>query len=249
MSPMNKTFDVKRLPDLLSPDRQRKDLARRRQSAVWRGEKPDHFPICFSTGLTEEQEHIPDANFKEAFYSKELMLCSQLRAACAVPNARSDAVPSIRSNLGTGILLACIGLEQTVYDDKMPWLHEHLTRKDIAKLEPADINIQGSFARGIDQMRFFKGINFGHVPGRKHDHPFEQDLELCRQTGTVYFGNWPKYEEETDRQYVRRLHKWAARGCLIPQVGCEWGEEGSFETPYELMDFWHSLDTNGGHEK
>jgi len=152
------TFDVRQLPELYRIDPARVALAKSRQTAVWAGRKPDAYPIFFSAGLTADQAVIPRANYREAFFDADLMLCTQFRGACTAANAKSDAVPSIRANLGTGILLSCLGLEQEVFEDKMPWLQERLTKEQVRRLEPDDIKVQGSFARGLEQMRHFRAI-------------------------------------------------------------------------------------------
>ena len=127
------TFDVRRLPELLAPDHDRITTAKQRQTAVWSGQKPDKWPIIMHAPLTAEQEEIPGANYEEAFYDADRMLCSEVRGACGAANSGSDAVPSIRGNFGTGSILACLGLEQDVFPDKMPWLQQHLTAEQIAK--------------------------------------------------------------------------------------------------------------------
>lgn len=166
MIPLGTTarFDVNRLPELYRVSEERLALAKRRQVAVWKGERPDRWPIAFSAPLTPAQAEIPDPNLQEAFCDVDLMLCSQVRSACSVANACSDAVPSIRGNYGVGTLLACIGLEQEVFPDKMPWPKQHLSRAQIAALEPDDIRIQGTFARGLHFMRRAREIMGDALP-------------------------------------------------------------------------------------
>ena len=149
-------IDFGKIKNLLKIDQERIELGRKRQTALWKGEKPDAWPIYAKTPLAPEQEAIPNADYAEAYRDGELMLCSQLRSACASINSGSDAVPSMRANLGTGITLSTIGLEQLVFHDKMPWLKEHLTREEVAKLEPDDIKIRGDFETGLAYMRLFR---------------------------------------------------------------------------------------------
>jgi hypothetical protein len=305
------------------------------------------------------------------------MLCGQVRGACASANAGSDAVPSIRANMGAGSLLSAVGLEQKVLPDKMPWLKEHLSREQAAKLEPDDIRVQGTLARGLDAMRRFRevmgdtppifcmdtqgpfdlahlllgddifyaliddppfvehvltlcvemgirghtwmkeisgeprdrhhhgslyaenmgiricedttvlvnpetirevvmphtqrlaahfggawvhycgrndhlteavldlpeirGVNFGHVPGHEHDHEFEADMERVARTGKVFFGGWPRRPGEGGRDYLRRMHRWAARGCLIPHGNAALGDPDGFPDVAAALDFWYGL--------
>jgi hypothetical protein len=152
-------FDVGRLTGLYTADPVRVDAARRRQAAVWRGEKPDQWPAIAQTQvLTESQQAIPNPDFKQAFESVEMMLCSQVRQACGVANTLSDAVPSVRGNYGTGTTLSCLGLDQEVFADKMPWLKRHLTREQAARLTPADIRLRGAAQCGMEYMRRHKAV-------------------------------------------------------------------------------------------
>ena len=371
-------FAVQDLPDLLSPDAERIALARQRQAAMWRGEQPDQWPILFNAPLTPAQQEIPNPNLEEAFYDVDLMLCSQVRSACGAANARSDAVPSIRANCGCATILACVGLEQEVFSDKMPWLQQRLTREQIARLEPDDIKIQGTFARGLDYMRRFqevmgdsltiycmdtqgpldlahlmlgddlfyalyddpplvhhllelcvelnirahtwmkelidepldhlhhsnslyaenmgiricedttviinpeaieetalpytsklaahfgggwmhycgrndsltraacaipelRGINFGLIPGFEHDHPFEEDMQRCADSGKVYHGKWPRFADESGCDYLDRLHHWARQGCLLVSGDAALNGDNGFAGVEEALDYWYSL--------
>jgi hypothetical protein len=73
------------------------------------------------------------------------MTAGQLREAFIVANSQSDRVPSVRANMGTGVLVSCMGKNQLVFEDKMPWLKEHLTKEEVMRLEPGDIMIEGDF--------------------------------------------------------------------------------------------------------
>ena len=372
------SFDVSRLPQLYQPDTARIDLARRRQAAVWRGETPDRWPLLLNGPLAPGQQAIPAPNFKEAFYDADLMLCSGVRAACGAAAGASDAVPSMRANMGTGTLPACLGLEQRVFEDKMPWLRERLTRAQAAKLQPDDIRVRGAFERGLDAMRrvreimgdalpvycmdtqgpldlahlligddlFYaliddppfvhhlmeiclelgirghawmkevageprdrhyhgnalyaenmgvricedttvmlgpdavaefavpytrrlaqhfggawihycgrrdhltemmldipevRGINFGHLPRNKDAHVLEEDMRRVLARGKVYFGGWPRDPGESGRDYLRRMHRWAAEGCMILNGGAAIGGDHGFDGPADALDFWYGL--------
>lgn len=161
---MSTKFDVKQLPELLDFNYEHIQKSRERQCRAWRGEKLD-VPLLFIGGeLSEKQKVIPEYNYKEIFTDKEKMLCCEVRAACAVGNGRSDSVPSIRANLGTATILACSGLEQESFPDKMPWLAEHLTKEQIIKLSLDDIQPRGTFARGLEMMHYYKEIMGDSIP-------------------------------------------------------------------------------------
>ena len=161
---MNIRFDPKKLPGLLDFDYEHIQKSRERQCAYWRGEKLSS-PLLFIGGeLTERQKSIPEYDLKQTFTDQAKMLCREVRGACAAANGHSDSIPSIRANLGTGILMACFGLEQTAFPDKMPWLTEHLTKEQISKLSPDDIRPRGSFARGLEMMRYFRETMGDSIP-------------------------------------------------------------------------------------
>jgi len=161
---MTTKFNVKQLPELLNFDYKHIQNSRERQCKAWRGERLSP-PLLFVGGeLSEKQKIIPEYSYKEIFTDKEKMLCCEVKAACVAANGRSDTIPSIRANLGTGIILACLGLEQESFPDKMPWLTEHLTKEQITKLSPNDIQPRGSFARGLEMMYYYKKIMGDSVP-------------------------------------------------------------------------------------
>ncbi len=161
---MDKVFDVKRLREYLDFEYDHIQRSRVRQCKAWRREKLDVPPLFIGGSLSAKQEEIPEYDLKQIFTDKSKMLCRETRGACATANGRSDSVPSIRANLGTGILLSCLGLEQESYPDKMPWLHEHLSKEQISKLTPDDIRQRGSFARGLDMIHYFKELMGDFLP-------------------------------------------------------------------------------------
>lgn len=375
--PETVAFDVHRLPALLDADPERVRLARQRQAAVFRGQRPDAWPVILHAPLTAAQNEIPNPNLAEAFGDADLMLCQQVRGACSVVNAGADGVPSMRVNFGTAVLLACFGLEQEIFPDKMPWLRRHLTRAEVARLDPREIRPAGSFARGLEFMQHMRGVmgnslslycmdtqgpldlahlllgddlfylfyddaslahhalrlcvelntlahrwmkdlfheprgamhhssflyaenmgvricedttailgeaqvrefampytqelarrfngawvhycgrndaltralceipevhalNFGHVPGHVHDHPFEEDMERIAAAGKVYTGDWPRFPGESAAEYLRRLHRWAREGALIPNANAALGADG-FADCRTLQEAWHAL--------
>ena len=380
MDTVAESFDVLSLSELYSVNAGRIELAKKRQTALWEGSKPDRWPLCLDGDLTEEQEKIPQYSIGEAFYNADHMLCNNVKAACRAGNSGSDSVPSMRANMGTGMTLACLGLEQQVFDDRMPWLKSHLSKGEISALSPDDITIQGTFERAMDYMRRFievmgdrvpvycpdtqgpldlahllmgddiflecyddppfvhhlmeiclelgirvhtwvkeltgepldsiyhgnslyaenmgvricedttvllnpdhieefampytrrlaahfggawvhycgrndnltkavlkvpeiRGINFGHIPGHEHDHPFEEDMELIRDVGKIFFGSWPLFEGENPKEYLHRLHRWASQGCLLPQIGAQnvVGMGDGFSSREAVLEYWYSL--------
>jgi len=120
-------LDVKALED-----------GKKRQAAVWEGKEPDYLPLIFGAA-NPERDQYPKYDMKEQFFDPEKMLYEQLWGPLSVLRARSDAVPSIRVNFGTGFLCSVFGLNQQIFPDKMPWLQEHLSKDAILKLKPGDL--------------------------------------------------------------------------------------------------------------
>ncbi|MBT3293970.1 MAG: hypothetical protein HN919_18645 [Verrucomicrobia bacterium] len=79
-------FDVGEWRDLYKADEDRIALAKRRQAAVFRGERPDRWPAFLSCGLTDAQQHTPAPNLQEAFDDIDLMLCQQMRGPAPMPS-------------------------------------------------------------------------------------------------------------------------------------------------------------------
>ena len=68
------SFDIDTMPEIYQMDTDRIALAKRRQAAVFRGEKPDHWPVILPGKLTEAQKQIPAPNLKEAFDDKGISI-------------------------------------------------------------------------------------------------------------------------------------------------------------------------------
>ena len=66
-------------------------------------------------------------------------------------------------------------------------------------------------------------------------------MEMCKESGTVYTGGWPKQEHESAYQYLERLHLWASQGCLIPDVDMNKISESGFETEEDVLGYWDNL--------
>jgi hypothetical protein len=94
--------------------------------------------------------------------------------------------------------------------------------------------------RAMLEIPEVRGINFGHVPGRKHDQPFEQVMALCRRHGKVYFGDWPRRKGESGQDYLKRAHEWAAQGCLITWLNAAVGDNG-YADGRQALDAWYAM--------
>ena len=139
-----------------------------KQLRQWRGEKG---VCCLLLHVSDAPEAamLPDYDLKEIHENPEKMFVSQLKAALSSALADGDAVPSVRANVGCGALCTLVGgLKQTFFEDKMPWLLQHLSTDEIMELTAADICESAEFKAGLEQMRFMKqmlqGTGIGVYP-------------------------------------------------------------------------------------
>jgi uroporphyrinogen-III decarboxylase len=94
--------------------------------------------------------------------------------------------------------------------------------------------------RFVCEMPEIRAINFGHVPGNLHDHPFADDMQVCADTGTVLFGNWPMFDGESGEEYLARMYRWAEQGVLIPNVRDALNGEKPMASREAVLDYWYS---------
>ena len=142
--------------ELLKPDEKVIAKGKERQNAIWQNKKSDYIPILVG-GKVQERDKYPCYNLKEQFFDKEKMLAEQLWRVIAQARGRSDAQLCLRANFGTGFVATIFGLNQTIFEDKMPWLKRHLSREQILNFKfPEDITKIGLIARAIEYINFFK---------------------------------------------------------------------------------------------
>jgi uroporphyrinogen-III decarboxylase len=141
---------------LLSPDPAIIETGRRRQAAIWRDQEPDYLPIIVFGPGAPERERFPSFDLRECYYDREKMLLEQLWGMISLVAGRSDGVPSMRANTGTGTLATVFGCTNTVFADKMPWITSHLSREEADAFEPPDdVGSAGEMPRVLDYMAFF----------------------------------------------------------------------------------------------
>jgi uroporphyrinogen-III decarboxylase len=134
-----------------------------RQDATWHNREVDYLPIIFAGEVPEKKEY-QCYNLKEQFFDKEKMLQEELWPVIAHSGSYSDAQLSLRANLGTGFVATVFGLEQEIFEDKMPWLKKHLSKEEIINFEfPPDITKAGLMPRAIEYIKFFQEKLAGKV--------------------------------------------------------------------------------------
>jgi hypothetical protein len=150
----NEYVDV--LLSRIKPAVARLALGRARQGAVSRGGQPDYLPICFGVGAAG-RDGFPKYNMREEFHNPPVMLFNQLWGVLSIHESCSDSQPSVRPNLGTGFIPSLFGLHQEVFEDKMPWLKEHLTKEQISRFRiPDDVSSLGLMPHARKCLEYFR---------------------------------------------------------------------------------------------
>ncbi len=130
------------LQQLERPD-PRLPTAQARQAAVWRGEEPDFLPLlCESAAQPWDGERFALAEQAE---DSEKMLYEGLLGSVRQLPLQSDSVLSIRPQFGVGCLVTAFGVEyelSTTYGT--PWVVSRLSRDELARMEPDDLDLDGS---------------------------------------------------------------------------------------------------------
>jgi len=125
------------------------------QTAVWEDRVPNRLPLQLHCGLTEDQiTRYPEYNNGEIHNDMPKMLLYGMKLMLASAQSGMQAVPSIRANMGCGIFPSLFpGINpQLFYDERMPWVLEHLTKEEIRNLREKDIKITDEFKAGLEHM-------------------------------------------------------------------------------------------------
>ncbi|MCL2772681.1 MAG: hypothetical protein FWD71_04955 [Oscillospiraceae bacterium] len=178
------------------------------QCSVWRCEKTDMPPLALSCWLTEKQQSwLPWYNFKEIHFDGEKMFINGLREVLTAVNGNYGRVPSMRANMGCGIVPSLFGKQQTLFEDKMPWLLEHLKKEDIKNISEDyifSINNSAEFAAAMEHMEYMTGILRGNkLTGKVFVYPL--DLQGAIDTAHLVYGDSIFYDFYDDPDFMYHL--------------------------------------------
>jgi len=126
------------------------------QKQLWNGDKPDKQPLLLSCMLDEETNALfPAYNSKEIHYDTEKMFVNGLKEMLSTAYGGMDAVPSMRANMGCGIFPTLFpGISQELFEDKMPWVQNHLTKEELSNMTAGDLKISDEFKTGLEHMAY-----------------------------------------------------------------------------------------------
>ncbi|MBQ8953011.1 MAG: hypothetical protein IJ048_02755 [Clostridia bacterium] len=145
---------IARMKDYLARDAARYDRAVSMQRAAFYREPVREHPLLLSSALPAEFADYPRFTYKEIHYDHEKMLYNGLLDAIAEQAGGRESVPSVRANMGCGIVPGLFGLVQDLFDDKMPWLQHHLPADQIREMTTADLTITPEFQAALDHMEY-----------------------------------------------------------------------------------------------
>lgn len=186
------------------------------QCAAWRGEKRDIPPLLLSCPLTEEQNGwLPEYNYKEIHFDSEKMLASELRKVLTAVNGGYGAVPSVRANMGCGIIPTLFGIKQELFEDKMPWIQQRRSKEEILKMGPEDLTFSEEFKAGLEHMVYMedklKGTGCGLFP---------MDIQGPFDTAHLVYGDDIFYDLYDDPEFVHHLMALSCQAIFIGMGEC-----------------------------
>ena len=202
------TDQIKKAFDYINSNSSYIEKAIKSQSAVWRGESSELPALALSCGMTEEQKSwLPGYNLKEIHYDSEKMFNNGLREVLSAVNGGFGAVPSMRANMGCGIIPSLFGSQQRLFEDIMPWLVDHVKKEDIEKItENHNFRITDSaeFSAAMEHMDYMtKKLSENDLTGKVFVYPL--DLQGPVDTAHLIYGDTIFYDFYDDPEFVHHL--------------------------------------------
>jgi hypothetical protein len=136
----------------------------------------------------------------ETHYDCEKMLVSQLKGALGMALSDSDGVPSVRANMGCGLVGGLFGLEQCLFPDKMPWLQARLTKAQLLALRPGEFAVTEEYRQAMAHMRYMKDMLRG-----TGIEVYPVDLQGPVDSAHLIYGNAFFYDLYDDPEFIGHL--------------------------------------------
>jgi len=174
-----------------------------RQLAVWEG-RAKELPLLLTANAPQCRDAalpvLPMYNHKEIHYDSGKMFNNGIRDALRAVYGGTDAVPSVRANMGCSVFPSLLGVKPLLFEDKMPWVKQHLTRDQIAGIEPGQTAPDSDFAVGLEHM---------HYMARKLENSpvrvFPMDLQGPYDMAHIVYGDAIFYDMYDDPAFVHHL--------------------------------------------
>jgi hypothetical protein len=130
-------------------------------------------------------------------------------------NGNREAIPSVRANMGCGIFPTLFGLTQMLFDDKKPWLKEHLDKKTIMHMGPEDLKPGDEFKAALEHMVKMKELVEGTGA-----YVFPLDLQSAFGTAHLVYGDTLFYELYDDPVFMHHLLELSTECVIMGMSEC-----------------------------
>lgn len=191
---------IERATGILAEGKDRYDRAAQAQMDLFLGKDTARQPLLLHASLTEAQNALPSYTSKEIHFDHEKMMIDGLKGAMRAMNGRAEAAPSLRANMGCGIVPALFGVLPMLFDDKMPWVKQHLSKDQLREMTVKDIRITPEFKMAMEHMDFFAE----HLNGCGV-RIFPVDIQGAFDTAHILLGDDIFYEIYDDPDFVHHL--------------------------------------------
>ena len=196
-----KNDNVKKALEEITQSKAYIDWATAEQLKVWRGETVENQPLLLNCPLSaEESAAFPKHSYKEIHYDSEKNMQYHIPSMLAAVRGGAGALPSARANMGCGIYAAFFGLKQTLYDDKMPWLMQHLSKEEIKEMSLKDIKLIDEFEAGLGNMKYMAEV-FKGTGARVYPMDLQGPVDLAH----LVYGDDFFYDLYDDEEFVCHL--------------------------------------------
>ncbi|NSW89579.1 MAG: hypothetical protein HPY74_02665 [Firmicutes bacterium] len=201
---------------LLKQNKETFDKAAEIQLALWNGEKTERQPLLLQCLLDDEESNaLPYFNLKEIHYDKDKMLLNGLRDTLTVLYGGREAVPSVRANMGCGIFPSLFGVKQELFEDKMPWVQEHIPKNVLIKMGPEDLKLGDEFKAGLSHMSYMAE----HLEDTGC-LVFPMDLQGVFDTAHIVYGDQIFYDLYDDPEFVHHLLDLSCHAIILGMEEC-----------------------------
>ena len=175
------------------------------QCSIWQNERINIPPLALSCPLTEEQNSwLPWYNFKEIHFDSEKMFSNGLRDILCVINGCYGAVPSMRANMGCGIIPSLFGSQQRLFENIMPWLVDHVKKDDIKDFYDFQITDSEEFSAAMEHMDYITNqLRGNNLAGKVFVYPL--DLQGPIDTAHLIYGDDIFYDLYDDPEFIHHL--------------------------------------------
>lgn len=186
------------------------------QAQVWRGEGPAEQPLLLTARADAAYDAAyPAYNTLETHFDGDKMFWSGLRDAALAARGGAHAVPSMRANMGCGIVATLLGVRQRLFADKMPWVTDHLDRATLARMEPDDLRIGEEMQAALAHMELM-AARLGKSPCRV----YPLDIQGAFDTAHIVYGDAILYDVYDDPPFVHHLLELCCHAIALAMDAC-----------------------------